>query len=193
MRKIRLDMVCELLENSISCRTEINMSTSLIKNVIKLTFHRLAWDLPGCLWAGRRERVTVKALNALLALALAIPLPAQQKVESRDFGERIVCIVPMVGTGTVKDPKRPLFVPLPGKEMAESGIVSFSYETSTNGRVALVEIVAKDRAAFKAMIESTRQDVKVLERGKFTKEDLEREFRPHKEDFDGGKFAEGRK
>lgn len=77
--------------------------------------------------------------------------------------------------------------------MAESGIISFSYETSTNGRVALVELVAKDRAAFKKMLESTRQDVKVLERGKFTKEDLEQEFRQHKADFDGEKFAEGRK
>lgn len=135
----------------------------------------------------------ILCLLSLLVLGQSVSLQAQQKVELRDFGERVVCIVPVVGEGTPKDPKRPLFVPLPGKEMEESGILSFSFELASNGQVALVEFVAKDRSALKPILESKRTDIKVLERGKFTKEDLEREFRQHKPDFDADKFAEGRK
>ena len=98
----------------------------------------------------------------------------------------------MVGAGTFEDPRRPLFVPAPGAE-GESSIVGFSYEMSDDGNSALVELVAVDPAAFTPILEDKRADVKVFEKGKAKKEDVEKEWKKYKPKFDAEKFGrEGR-
>ena len=53
-------------------------------------------------------------LVALLTLLSTItPAAAQRRVDERDFGERLILIVPVVGSGTALDRKRPLFLPGP--------------------------------------------------------------------------------
>jgi hypothetical protein len=97
----------------------------------------------------------------------------------------------MVGTGTYDDPMRPLFAPAKGGVERETpGIVSFRYEVSDDGKTALVELVAPTREALKAVLESSRSGVRVFERGKATKEEIEAAFRQHKKDFDAEKFQE---
>jgi len=132
-------------------------------------------------------------LTLIVTALFATPSLAQQAVDSRNLGDSLICVVPMIGTGTAKDPRRPLFVPLPGKPTEDSEIIAVSYEISDDGKVALVEIAARSRAALKEILSSTRTDVRIFERGKATREEIEQEFRKHKRDFDGTKFAEGRK
>ena len=67
----------------------------------------------------------------------------------------------MVGTGSVRDPKRPLFVPAPalprGTPVIDrtkpvdadfTAITGFSYHLSDDGKYALVEFIARDPQAF---------------------------------------------
>ena len=60
-------------------------------------------------------------------------------VDPQNLYERVVAIVPVVGAGTASNPKRPLLVDLPG-------IRAFGADFSADGKWALVEIVARDRA-----------------------------------------------
>jgi hypothetical protein len=60
-------------------------------------------------------------LLSLLLLALLLPLYSQQRVSMRNTHERVVAIVPMIGTGTDDDPRRPMFAPLKADIAARSG------------------------------------------------------------------------
>lgn len=96
--------------------------------------------------------------------------------------ERLLCVVPMVGTGTPEDPRRPMFAPLPGASSPD-GIIAFTFEESDDGRQALVEFVARDRAAFEPIIREMSSSVRVFREGKDKRDDIEREFRRHKRNF----------
>lgn len=121
----------------------------------------------------------------LLLVAASIPAVfAQHKVQMRNMYERLICVVPMVGTGTPEDPRRPLYAPLPTAEPSPDGIVAFTYVESDDGLRALVELVARDRAAFKGILEENRSDVKIFEKGKHKKDDIEKEFKKLRRDFD---------
>ena len=115
----------------------------------------------------------------------ALTLRAQPRVEPRNLYERVLCVVPMVGAGTHADPRRPLHAPLPGDRALASGagILGFSYILSDDGQFALLELVARDRSAFRAILAEQSSDVKVFEKGRAKPEDIEQEFKKHKKDF----------
>ena len=77
-------------------------------------------------------------LMAIIAIPSLLLAQAQfRKVDPQLTHERIIAIVPMVGLGTVKNPKHPLFSDL-------DGLTGFTAEISDDGRFALVEFVAKE-------------------------------------------------
>jgi hypothetical protein len=132
-------------------------------------------------------RLRILALLVCLGTPLS-SLFAQRKVDPAFQGERIYAIVPMVGAGTARDPRRPLFAPVHGER---SAITGFTFQISDDGRSALIELIARDKQAFQSLLTANRADVKVFERGKSTIADLEREFRKVKSGFEGGKFLGG--
>ncbi len=102
------------------------------------------------------------------------------KVPLESLGERLIAVVPMVGKGTVDDPVRPKYTPIPmtaalqakltkeGKlrlpvektdteKIAEDRlrIGAFSYVLSDDGKSAIVEFVARDRAAFSEILKDS--------------------------------------
>src|SRR3981081_3219455 len=87
-------------------------------------------------------------LASLLVCAFTASLAAQQKGDARYLHERVIAIVPMIGKGTLDDPRRPMFTPLPGQmdSVARTGIIGFFHVPSDDGLFALVEFVARDRA-----------------------------------------------
>jgi hypothetical protein len=121
--------------------------------------------------------------------AAAMPLAAQPRVDLRNTHERLICVVPLVGKGTPDDPRRPLFAPLPGKAPAADGIIAFSFQASDDGRLALVEFVARDRAAFKEILADRRPELRVFEKGRNPRDQIEAEFRQHKRDFNLDRFG----
>ena len=125
-------------------------------------------------------------------VCLCVPLFAQQRVDPRNRYERILCVVPMVGAGTPDDPRRPAHAPLPpppGVPPSRDGIVAFTYEVSDDGNLALVEFVALNREAFNDLLNDNRPEVKVFKKGKDKREDIDKEFKKHKKDFNLDKFG----
>jgi hypothetical protein len=116
--------------------------------------------------------VTVRFL--LVALFLWVPLSAQHRVDLRNRYERVLAIVPMVGSGTPDDPMRPDYAPLPpsaavtplvttsslATPSSPEGIIGFSYQVNDDGKFALVEFVARSRDVFKPLLADTRPGVK---------------------------------
>jgi hypothetical protein len=119
---------------------------------------------------------------------------AQQRVNPRNIHERIWCVVPMVGSGTPEDPRRPLFAPVPGapgEQPSRDGIIAFTYQESDDGRFALAEFVALERAAFTEILaeRDRRADVKVFVKGEARRSDIETEFRRWKRGFSFDRFG----
>ena len=96
----------------------------------------------------------------------------------------------MVGRGTDGDPRRPMFAPVRerGERPSRSGIIAYTFQESDDGRFALVEFVALDRAAFEPILADRNPDVKVFQRGTARKADIEAEFRKLKRNFDIERF-----
>ena len=116
---------------------------------------------------------------------------AQHKVDARHLYERMMTRVPMVGKGTFADPKRPMYAPLPSaiNPASKTGIIGFTYQVSDDGKYALAEFVARDRAAFRQILADTSPEVKSFVRGVHKREDIEAEFKKYKKDFDFSQFG----
>jgi len=107
--------------------------------------------------------------------------------------ERTMVIVTMTGSGSFDDPVRPMYTPLPSAlktataSRTRTGILGFTYVLSDDGKHALVEFVARDRAAFQQILADTT--VKSFVKGKDKREDVEAEFKKYKKDFDFTHFG----
>jgi hypothetical protein len=128
--------------------------------------------------------MTLRLAACLLVLAAA--LPAQRRVDPHNTHFRVICVVPMIGKGTPADPRRPQYAPWPASR-ARNGIVAWSHQVSDDGRFALVEFVALNRAALLPMLND--KSVKTFERGKSNKDELQGELKKYRKDFDIQKFG----
>lgn len=91
-------------------------------------------------------------LRILTTLSVcALSLSAQRNVSPENLYHRVYAVVPMVGSGTPEDPKRPMLVPAPG-QVSTSGerpdLLGFRMQMSDNGNFALVEFVFQSPVAF---------------------------------------------
>src|SRR5580704_1960750 len=96
-----------------------------------------------------------RAVMPVVCLLVAVgSVFAQHSVDPSTMYARIYAIVPMVGSGTWDDPKRPMFAPVaqqPSTQQPAStqttaatrtGIIAFNHVESDDGNFALIEIVA---------------------------------------------------
>ena len=124
-----------------------------------------------------------------LVVCLVCNALGQRSVEPRNLYERLYCVVPMTGTGTWADPKRPLYAPSPAQmnPASRTGIIGFTHVLSDDGQFALVEFVARDAKAFDHILAdinaNINTNVKAFRKGQDKREDIEAEFRKHKKDF----------
>lgn len=117
------------------------------------------------------------------------PVP-RHRVDPRHQYERIMVVVPMIGTGTWNDPRRPLFAPTAASGgLSAAGISGFSYQLSDDGQFAIAEFVGKNRLAFHQILSDVTHNLKIFERGTSTRAGLEAEFQKYKKDFDLDKFG----
>lgn len=130
-------------------------------------------------------------------------LPAAPKGNSVPLYERVICVVPLVGTGTLDDPKRPLFAPVIGaaSEAFATGkkskgfldpatIVSYQSVPTDDGLQAIVEFVARDRAAFQPVL-GNNAGIKVFDLRNTSLDTLLKELRKVKQNFDLAAFLGG--
>jgi hypothetical protein len=115
-------------------------------------------------------------------LVLAALVCAQYRVDPRNTYVLVIAVVPLIGAGTPTDPIRPQYAPAPGAGQAQSGILAFSRLPSDDGKSALVEFVARDRAALLPILSD--KQLKAFEKGKDKKDDVEKELKKYRKDFD---------
>jgi hypothetical protein len=121
-------------------------------------------------------------------LVLAAVVCAQRRVDPKFRYNRVIAVVPFVGgKGTPADPKRPQYVPWPPSTKDPNGILGFTYVPSDDGRFAIVEFVARNRAAFQNLFND--KTIQVFEEGLLTKADLEVALKQYRKDFDLNKFG----
>ena len=96
--------------------------------------------------------MTQRLLTGLLMLAGVVY--AQHSVDPRNTYHRVICVVPMVGSGTVVDPRRPQYTPPPGSSPPD-GIIGFTQVPTDDGKFAIVEFVARKRSALLAILADT--------------------------------------
>jgi hypothetical protein len=124
-------------------------------------------------------------------IVATIPAYLQEQVaDPRQTYERVLCVVPMTGAGTWADPRRPMFAPARSANPTDrSGILAFTFVHSDDGLLAIVELVARDRAALKPVLESSRADVRAFEKGRRPAAAIEQEFRRYRRDFELKSFG----
>jgi hypothetical protein len=122
---------------------------------------------------------------------ICVSARGQQKVDTRHTYERLFCVIsaPLIGKGTLDDPKRPMYAPAPRamNPASGTGILSFQYQMSDDGKTALVEFVARDRSAFAQIQADTK--VKSFLKGKDSATAIQAEFTLHKKNFTFDGFA----
>ena len=140
-----------------------------------------------------RQHVRVAEV-LMVFFALIAPASGQQpRVDPRNMYERVAAIVALQGSGSFEDPVRPMYTPLPSALRAaaasrtRTGILAFTYVLSDDGKHALVEFVARDRAAFQQILADP--SVKSFLKGRDTRADIETEFKKYKKDFDFTHFG----
>ena len=92
--------------------------------------------------------------------------------------------MPLVGTGKRLDPSVPNYVPVhqPGAAY-QTGIIAWTQVLSDDGQHAIVEMVARDRSAFAAILADARPDVVVFQHGNQTQAQVEAGIQQYKKGF----------
>jgi hypothetical protein len=123
--------------------------------------------------------------------------------------QRVYAVVPLIGSGAYGDPIRPMFVPAGGFQQNQpsiieqrnpaadgkpvrTGIISYSYVPSDDGKSALVEFVSADREGLREILESKAPGVMAFERGRTGKAEIEASFKSKKRDFDLDKMFQNK-
>jgi len=119
-------------------------------------------------------------------LALASVVYAQRHVDPRNSYYRVICAVPLVGSGSPADPRRPKYAPWPVTQ-DQNSIVAFYFELSDDGKSAVVEFVSPNRAAFQPLFNDT--SITLFEKGRAAKSDIEAALQRFRRDFDLDKFG----
>ena len=132
-------------------------------------------------------RMAAAAVVCLLALTKVST--AQPRVDPRNMFERVIAIVPLIGSGTPEDPKRPMYTPAPSEinPASRTGIIAFTWVPTDDGHRAIVEFVARDRASLRQILND--RGVQSFLKGNGKRADVEAALKVHKKDFDINKFG----
>lgn len=142
----------------------------------------------------------MKTLFLCLLLAGCVPeasISAASTANSSAIYHRIICVVPLIGSGTARDPKRPLFapsgppaegVPKPPvhgkwKKEPDTRIIAFQSVPTDDGKAAIVMFVARNHAAFEAILSDSRV-IEKFERKNIRERDLVAALRKYRKNFD---------
>ena len=133
----------------------------------------------------------------LCALTVVLCLNAASQPGGNLKFQRVIAVVPMIGSGTYDDPKRPMFCPSP-REMAAATaggkrpwLLSYRFELGDDGQTAIVEFTAPDRASLNVVLQSTDARVTIYEPNKISLDNLKQALQKLEATFDLERFHGG--
>jgi hypothetical protein len=91
----------------------------------------------------------------LIAVAVFVSGPAlyaQRRADPKNSYHRVIGVLPLVGSGTHDDPIRPKYAPAHSGGQSGAGIIAFAFELTDDGKYAVAELVAVDRASLAPML-----------------------------------------
>lgn len=136
--------------------------------------------------------MSLRLLGVVCVALAALPAFAQRRVSGAQMHERILAIVPIVGNGSLENPRRPMFAPLPSATSTadRTGIVGFHAAISDDGNSALVEFVAVHPVALAAVRAAANQPgVKLFQGSTATSAaQVQTEFQKYRKDFRFDRF-----
>ena len=116
----------------------------------------------------------------IVLLAFASAVNAQRRVDPRNTYHRVVCVVPLEGSGTAADPTRPKYAPWPVSQ-DPTGIIGFYFEPTDDGKSAVVEFVAQNRAALQIILND--RTIQAFEKGIASQSTIDAAIQPVRKDF----------
>ena len=119
-------------------------------------------------------------------LMLACCVYAQRRVDPRNSYSRVIAVVPLTGSGTAADPKRPKYAPWPASQ-DPNGIIGFVFETADDGKSAVVEFVAQNQAALQGILAD--KTIQAFQKGTVSKSAIETAIRQVRKDFNLDAFG----
>jgi hypothetical protein len=135
----------------------------------------------------------MKTLGVYLLVTVCLLVPSLSYTAPPDHAviyPRLICIVPMIGTGSMQDPYRPLFAPsLQARQESmepfdeSSQIIAFQSVPSDDGKTAIVILVARSYSAFAPIMKDSRV-VRYFERDRWKGDDLIRELQKYRKNFE---------
>jgi len=114
-------------------------------------------------------------------------LRAERSVDPVNVQEQMIVVVPLIGSGSLEDPKRPLFAPTSGN-FDGKGTTGYKFVLADDGKTAIVQFTAPSAKAFAAIAADSRV-VRAFQKGKDQPVDIERELKRLKASFDLEAFA----
>ena len=126
--------------------------------------------------------IASNALALTLFMLSPVALAQFRPVDPRLTYERVLAIVPMVGSGRADDPKRPMFSDSPK-------LIGYHAELSDNGQFALVEFVARTREELAVINSSRDARVQTFKKSDAKRSDVLREFQKLKAKFNPDNFG----
>lgn len=118
-----------------------------------------------------------------------------------DSHQHIFAIVPITGSGTIADPKRPMFAPAQVRPVVtnaigaaaatsapRTGIVAYHMQVTDDGKSAIVEFIAPSLSDLKDILTTSDSRVQVFRKGVQSKDAMEAAFKTRKKDFSFDKF-----
>lgn len=94
----------------------------------------------------------MRAIRALtLVVCLAAMSHGQIRLDHTQLYEVALVIVPLTGAGTDKDPRRPALIPGEGQDRLPEGLVSWSWQAGDDDKVAILEIVARNKETLRKL------------------------------------------
>jgi len=126
-------------------------------------------------------------LGCFFALIASLLAQSQQRVDSRNLYQRITVILNLRRSCPAVYTLLPVALKAAATSRSRTAILGFTYVLSDDGKHALVEFVARDRAAFQQILADPT--VKSFVKGKDKREDIEAEFKKYKKDFDFTHFG----
>src|SRR5438132_1096954 len=108
---------------------------------------------------------------------------AQPRVDPSNRYERVIAVVPLIGKGTLTDPKRPMYAPAPHEinPVSRTGIIGFKHVVSDDGHFALVEFTARTRAGLQPILND--RSIQSFLKGRDKRQDMEIVLKRFKKDF----------
>ena len=113
-------------------------------------------------------------------LACALVVCAQRRVDPKNTYSRVITVVPITGTGSAASPRRPEYAPWPGPT-SQSGIQTFYWVPTDDGKSAVVEFTARDMTAFTQVLAD--RTIQVFVRGRDGKSTIEAAIQKVKKGF----------